>query len=75
MIYNMLLYLKNSQSNQRRTKTAIIDCCLSERCITHPNIENFIFSLFWVETQKLKKIVTNTLFFVMESGKPLYLLL
>ena len=29
MIYKMLLYLKNSGSNQRKTKTAIIDCCLS----------------------------------------------
>ena len=31
MIYKMLLYLKNSGSNQRKTKTAIIDCCLSLR--------------------------------------------
>ena len=29
MINNMLFYLKNSGSNQRKTKTAIIDCCLS----------------------------------------------
>ena len=38
-------------------------------CITHPNIEYFIFSTFKVETQKLKNIVTNTFFFVMESGE------
>ena len=36
----------------------------------HPNnIEYFICSIFWVETQKLKKIVPNTLFFVIESGE------
>ena len=29
MIYSMLLYLKNSGSNQRKTKTVLIDCCLS----------------------------------------------
>ena len=35
----------------------------------HPNIENIIFSLFWVKTQKLKKIVTNTFYFVIKSGE------
>ena len=35
----------------------------------HPNIEYFIFSLLWVETEKLKKIVTSTFNFIMESGK------
>ena len=29
MIYNMLFYLKNCGSNQRKTKTALIDYCLS----------------------------------------------
>ena len=29
MIYSMLLYLKNSGSNQRKRKTVLIDCCLS----------------------------------------------
>ena len=29
MIYNMLLYLGNSGSNQRKTKTTLIDCSLS----------------------------------------------
>ena len=32
----------------------------------HPNIENIIFSLFWVKTQKL---VTNTFYFVLKSGE------
>ena len=35
MKYNMLLYLKNSGSNQRKTKTAIIDCCLSLRVLDY----------------------------------------
>ena len=35
----------------------------------HPNIEYFIFSLFWVEIQKLKKIVTKTFYSFMESGE------
>ena len=35
----------------------------------HPNIENFIFSLFLVETPKNKKIVTKTFYFFMESGE------
>ena len=29
MMYNMLFYLKYSLSNQRKTKTALDDCCLS----------------------------------------------
>ena len=35
----------------------------------HPYIEYYIFSLFWVETQKLKKIVTKAFFTFMESGE------
>ena len=35
----------------------------------HPNIEFFILSMFYVETQKLKKIVKNMFFFVMKSGE------
>ena len=29
LIYSMLLYLRDSGSNQRKTKKALIDCCLS----------------------------------------------
>ena len=35
----------------------------------HPNIDNFIFSLFWVETQENKKIVTETFNFFIKSGE------
>ena len=35
----------------------------------HPNIEYFIVSPFWVETQKLKKIAINTFYFFMKSGE------
>ena len=35
----------------------------------HPNIEYFILSLFYVETQKLKKIVKNMFSFALESGE------
>ena len=35
----------------------------------HPKIENLIFSLFWVETPKIKKIVTKKFYFFMESGE------
>ena len=48
---------------------ACFDFWYQKRCITHPNIEYFILSLFKVETQKLKKIVKNMFFFVMKSGE------
>ena len=35
----------------------------------HPNIEYFIFSVLLVETQKLKKTVTKTFYFVLKSGE------
>ena len=35
----------------------------------HPNIEYFIFSMLLVETQKLKKIVTKTFYFVLKRGE------
>ena len=35
----------------------------------HPYVENIMFSLFWVKTQKLKKIVINTFYFVIKSGE------
>ena len=34
----------------------------------HPNIEYFIFSVLYIETQKLRKIVTKTFYFVLKSG-------
>ena len=35
----------------------------------HPNIEYFIFSVLYVETQKLRQIVTKTFYYVLKSGE------
>ena len=55
MIYNMILYLKNSGSNQRKTKTALIDCCLSLKFKLNSNTHSLSLSPQCLQSLTLPK--------------------